>query len=282
MCLLSPRRTDQEIKGAAHMKVLYAFNVAGAFSRVAKYLNSTGHKARIIGRSDLDVLGLTKDSGCAVMVNGAKRLYLELIKQIFRFRPNIIHVSSSMELLRIARRFAPRTPIIMSYHGTDIRGKPLEEAKRAAELADFIHVTTPDLQMYGEWIDRVIGEHFYYRGGREDDTALMYYSPHFPVDCRNTARRLCLERELTLTFLDSTDPEYEPIPNKDMPHLYSKYEYYLDLKGIPDARSLCALEALACGCKVIHDPYLPALTSDDYPLAKVDAYITLYEELMKR
>jgi hypothetical protein len=263
---------------------LILWNTAGAFTPVAKYLNSNGHEARIVMREDFDIYGHTNDSDCAIMVNSAKGFYAEGLKQIlYKFRPDIIHCSSSMKMMVIARAIAPRTPIILSSHGSDIRFAP--KRHDVAELADFVHVTTPDLQQYGIWIDRVVDDYFYYRGGRTLNTALMYYSPHYYIDTREAALEWCAERGITLTIIDRSDPDFEPIPNKEMPAIYSAHEYYLDWKGQKDkidALSRSALEALACGCNVVHDSDKEKIiTQKDYRLTTAKDYVELYESLQK-
>lgn len=263
------------------MKVLIMWNTAGAFSQIAKWLNENGHEARIVMRDEYDIFGHTRDSGCGVMVGSAKDFYLEGMKQILKWRPDVIHSSSSLKMLILARMVAPRTPIILSYHGSDIRYTPTGKVHPMTDLADFIHVVSPDLQEYGVWIDRVVNDYFKYEGGREQKTALMYYSPHYYVDSRVEALQWCIDRGITLTIIDRSEPDFVPIPNKEMPAIYSKHEYYLDWKGQKDeinALSRSALEALACGCKVVHDSDVELIIEpDDYPMATVENYLMLYE-----
>lgn len=271
--------------GLNEIRVLILWNTAGAFSPVAKWLNENGHEARIVMRECFDIYRHTVDSGCAVMVDTARGFYTESMKQILKFRPDVIHSSSSIKMLILARMIAPRTPIILSYHGSDVRFSPTGKAHPMAELADFIHITTPDLQQYGVWIDRIVDDYFQYRGGRVLDTALLYYSPHFYEDSRKAALEWCAQRGIVLTIIDRSKPNFVPTPNNRMPLLYSRHEYYLDWKGNKDeinALSRCALEALACGCKVVHDSDTDTvITPDDYKTAGVNDYIELYES-MKR
>lgn len=265
------------------MKVLVLWNTAGAFSQIARWMNESGHGARIVMRLCFDVFKHTANSGCGVLVDTAPDFYKEGMRQILKWRPDIIHSSSSIKMLILARMLAPRTPIILSYHGSDVRHSPTGKVHPMAELADFIHVVSPDLQQYGVWIDRVVDDYFYYKGGREPNTALMYYSPHYYVDSRGPALEWCAQRGITLTIIDRTKPDFVPIPNKEMPELYSTHEYYLDWKGQKDeidALSRSALEALACGCKVVHDSDIDTIiTTDNYKLARVDDYLELYESM---
>jgi hypothetical protein len=268
------------------MKVLILWNTAGAFSAIAKWLNDNGHEARIVMREEFDPYEHTSHaSDHAIMVRGARGFYWTGIKQILKFRPDIIHSSSSIKMLIAARCVALRAPIILSYHGSDVRYSPSGKAHPMSHLADFIHVTTQDLSQYGTWIDRVIDPMFYDRGGRVPKTALMYYAPHFYVDNRALAYDWCAQRGIKLTILDRSDPNFVQVPTYDMPELFSKFEYVLDWKGQKDdiyALSRFALEGLACGCKVIHDhDKNHVITTDNYELATVDKYINLYASLKK-
>ena len=267
------------------MKVLITWNTAGAFSEIARWLNENGHEARIVMRKEFDIFGHTADSGCGIMVGSAKDFYVEGVKQILKWRPDVIHSSSSLKMLVLARTVAPRTPIILSYHGSDVRYSPTGKAHAVSRLADFVHVTTPDLQQYGVWIDRVVNNYFRYKGGREPDTAVMYYSPHFYEDSRTLAAEWCAQRGIVLTIIDRSKLDFVPIPNRDMPLLYSKYEYYLDWKGQKgeiEALSSCALEALACGCKVVHDSDVDlVIEPSTYKSATLADYVALYDSMKK-
>jgi hypothetical protein len=184
--------------------------------------------------------------------------------------------------LILARALAWRTPIVMTFHGTDVRN-PSGETLPTAKLADFIHVTTPDMKPYGVWIDRPIDPMFYDHETRETKTALMFYSDHFYKDKRQEARDWCAARGITLTVLDKSVPDFKPIPNHEMPEFLSKFEYLLDWKdqkGELQALSKIALEALSCGCIVIHDsdPTYP-IFPESVQIESVEKYFRLYESL---
>lgn len=260
------------------MKVLYLWNTAGVFSPVANWLNENGHEAKILARWAFDIYEQTSSLDCAVMVNSARDFYKASIKLIRSFKPDIIHVSGSLKALAIARTFAWRTPIVMTFHGADVRNPDKKPSVVATRLADFIHVTTQDLAPYGTWIDRPLDPMFHYRGDRQAGTALMFYKSHFMTDQRELARMWCAGKEIELDILDELHPDF-PIPNKDMPALFSKYEYYLDMKGhVGDlyALSKTAREALACGCKVLHEANLEVVLRD-YVAVEPETYLDLYE-----
>lgn len=265
------------------MKVLWLWNTAGVFTPVAEMMIDNGHEAKIVARYEFDIYKHTQNSRAGVMVDSATDFYKKGISLIRKWKPDIIHVSGSIKMLIFARAFAPRGIIVFSYHGSDVRnptGKPHPEVA----LADFVHVTTPDLKPYGTWIDRPLSPVFHYRGGRMTRTALMFYKSHFYADKRGMAREWCNERGIKLTIIDESHPEF-PIPNDQMPAIFSKFVYYLDFKdqkGELYALSKTALEALACGCNVVHDSDIDTIiTTDNYKLARVDDYLELYESMEK-
>lgn len=263
------------------MRVLFCWNTAATFNSVADWLIDNGHDARIIMRESLDLGDCTKTHRAGIVVDTPNDYYREVIHQIREFKPTHIHVSSSIKCLLISRILAPRTPIIFSYHGTDIRGR--EKAHKETSVADYVTVTTPDLARYGKWIDRPSDPIFYYRGGRVQNTALMLYNGNFILDQRELAKEWCRERNISLTILDRTDPNYKMIQYIDMPEVYSKYEYYLDFKGFIGkqfALSKAAIEAFQCGCEVFHDSDLNN-PLNNIKLSGVDEYIELYIRLQR-
>jgi len=254
------------------MKVLYIWNTAGTHSPVATWLIDHGHDARIIMRSSFDKYGATKLSKGAIMINSRRSFYWALIKHIIAFRPTHIHVNASITGLVLARFFAPVTPIILQYHGNEVRFRA--KVHPEASLADKVIVSTPDLKRFGEWVDRPIESIFYYRGGRKKGTALMVYASYFP-DKRALAKSWSAKNDVELRIYDRDNEGW--IPFEELPSILSKYEYYLDLKGIsdPETCSKTALEAMACGCKVITDFDVDRVL-DNYKLASPKTYISLY------
>ncbi|MFW9801877.1 MAG: hypothetical protein ACFFFC_04465 [Candidatus Thorarchaeota archaeon] len=259
------------------IKVLYVWNTAGTISPVATWLNDHGHEARIIMHSSYDKYGATRISKGAVMINSRRAFYWSIIKYILLFRPTHIHVNASIAGLVLARLFAPTTPIILQYHGNEVRFR--SKVHPEALLADKVIVSTPDLKRFGEWVDRPVESIFYYRGGRKKGTALMVYASYFP-DKRALAKSWCAKNNIKLRIYDRDAEGW--IPFEEFPSILSKYEYYLDWKGISDSQtcSKTALEAMACGCKVITD-YDVDKVLNDYNFATPKTYIKLYLSLKK-
>jgi len=264
------------------MKVLFLGNTAGAFTPVAEWLHENGHEVKIVVRACFDPYKFTENSGLGVLVDGPLDLYKETMRQIEEMSPDIVHISSSRELLLVARIQSWKTPIVFTYHGVDARDPTGRPHKIVSQLADHVTVTTPDLSSYGNFLDRPIGHEFHYRGGRVIDTALMFYRDYFYADKRGLAKEWCTERGYELTILDDAE---NPIPHDEIPEVLSKYEYYLDWKdqrGELHALSKMALEALRCGCKVIHDSdFEREITESNVDWVTPEDYLSLYDEVVK-
>ncbi|MFW9965144.1 MAG: hypothetical protein ACFFCX_16350 [Candidatus Sifarchaeia archaeon] len=260
------------------MRVLYLWNPAGALVPVADWLLDNGHTARIIMSKEFDLFGNTSISPAAIMVNSSKEYWFEVIHQLLCYHPTHIHVNASLPSLVLARLLRPSTPIVFQYHGIEVRYRKSVHEEMA--LADKVIVSTPDLSEYGEWFDRPVAKMFHYRGGRKHGTALMFYADFFMKDLRNEAKKWCDERGFDLTIIERG--KHEGIPYLLMPTFLSQFEYFLDFKGYgdPKAISRLAIEAYACGCKIVSDTN-PSRVITDYELPKPEIYINLYKSLSR-
>jgi hypothetical protein len=264
------------------MKVLVVWDTAGVLTPVAQWMNKNGHEMRVIMRKAQDQLGLTSSSGHAIMVDSPKELYREARRQIHTFKPDVIHVTSTIRGLLVVRLTTSRTPVIFTYNGSEVRGRKSAHAEKS--LADKVTVSTQDLQQYGEWLDRPVHSMFYYRGDRQPNTALAFYNSNYIHDTRPMVKEWCDSRGVELTLIDRTDPA-NYIPHSSMPELFSRFEYYLDFKGHGKeqfALSRSALEAMACGCRIIHDSDLEKeVDPNDIKMVTPKDYLAVYESLKK-
>ncbi|MFW9975136.1 MAG: hypothetical protein ACFFDQ_07730 [Candidatus Thorarchaeota archaeon] len=260
------------------MRVLYLWNPAGALTPVADWLVENGHEARIIMSTKFDLFGNTSISPAARMVNSSQEYYQVIIQELLRFHPSIIHVNAHLQSLVLARVLHPMTPIVFQYHGSEVRYR--KAVHREILLADRVLVSTPDLKQYGEWYDRPVDSRFYDRGGRVKDTAVMFHTSFFMEDLQAEAKQWCESRGIKLTILQRD--KGEGVPYEEMPKYLSKFEYFLDFKGYgdPEAYSRLAIEALACGTKVVSDND-PSKILETYPFPKPERYYYLYKEIRR-
>lgn len=259
-----------------NLRVLFLWNTAGALVPIAEWLLDNGHNAKIIMNKQFDVFGQSSNSRASKMVGSSKEYWIEVVRQLIKYDPTHIHVNSSLPSLVLARILRPTTPIVFQYHGSRIRYR--ESVHEETELADKVIVSTPDLSDYGEWYDRPVDEMFYYRGNRKVRTALMFYGTHFMKDLRKDAKKWCEERGLDLTIVERGT--HENIPYSQMPTFLSQFEYFLDFKGYGDPRAISrlAIEAYACGCKIVSDTD-PSRIITDYKLPTAEIYFDLYTSL---
>jgi len=147
----------------------------------------------------------------------------------------------------------PWKKIVLHYHGTDIRGR-WKEKRKYWSRADLIIVSTQDLL----------------EGAPEN----AHYLPN-PVDTELFKPIPELRRPGTALYMTSSEPKHQAsqewarrvaeklilklhiidrekimIPHRKLPLLLNRYEYFIDHRWVP-ALSKTALEALACGLKVV-------------------------------
>ena len=270
--------SQQENQNEDKMRVLILWNTGGSLAEVCDWLNKNGHESIIIMRSEYDKYGHTSRVPGSVMVDSARDFYEACRIYLKTWSPTHIHVSTVIRALVLARQYQKRTPIVFEYHGGEIRSR--EKAHPEVSLADIIVVSTEDLLKYGDiWLDRPIPSWFEYKGGRVQGTAFMTYHSNYAKDQREMAKTWCDERGISLTIMDRNQDE--PIPYEEMPEFLSRYEYYLDFKGHPDVTlSKNAIEAIACGCKVVADAE-PTEIIEDYKITTPVDYYDLYKSMAK-
>jgi hypothetical protein len=258
------------------LRVLYLWNTAGALTPVADWLVANGHQARILMSSKYDLFGNTSMSKTAQMVNSNMEYYNAVVTQLLAYRPTHIHVNQHLQSLVLARLLCPSTPIVFQYHGAEVRYRKTVHPEMA--LADKVIVSTPDLKRYGEWYDRPVHSMFNYRGGRKKNTAVMFYASFYMKDLRKEARDWCRKRGIELEILERE--KGQGVEYMQMPEFLSRFEYFLDFKGYehPDAISRLAVEALACGCKVVSDTN-PDRVIETYKFARPEMYFRLYQSI---
>jgi glycosyltransferase involved in cell wall biosynthesis len=233
-----------------YMKVLNILDIAGVASILAKYIHRLYNiETKVITRAELNPFNIPVYGD---MYYGSAKLFV--VKAILLARKyDIIHIHD-VDILIPLFKLLYRKPTIIHYHGGSIRGK-WERRRKFWSKADVIIVSTkdllegaPDNAIYLP--NPVDTEHFYYRGSRKLGTAF-----HISYNADKEAKDIAKEFNLELTIHNRKE---NPINHTEMPFILSKYEYYIDIKRdyvtkklLKGSLSKTALEALACGCKVI-------------------------------
>jgi hypothetical protein len=262
------------------VRVLHIWNTAGVASVIAKYTDREfGTMSRVITRLQADRVGLTTfgqayDEGPTLFF--ARGL-------LAARKADVVHVHSLDRIVPWLRRLYAHKPLVVHYHGTDIRGRWGEKSSRWSR-ADFVAYSTPNLAegapASARWMPNPVDtEAFYPRGvQRRPNSALSF---RYGMD--EEAEALARERSLTLTWAERWTVRHE-----DMPSLLSSFECYIDLRRPPGhatANSVgkAALEALACGCRVIDwsGRTLEKLPVENLPASVARAWNGVYQDLLK-
>jgi hypothetical protein len=167
---------------------------------------------------------------------GVARYYLEVAKAIVRFNPSVILVRQEFGILPWTRLFAPFTPIIMQFHGHEIRYQ--DTLPWQATLASKRISSTRDITKWADYYGTPIHPMFEPApsGVRREGTALFIRIDKGAKDCIEAAIEFAKREKLELDIIDRTKGEY--IPHKQMPGVLQKYEWYLDLKGLTSSAVL--------------------------------------------
>lgn len=226
------------------MRILHVWNTAGVASVIAKFMDRLfGTKSLVVHRRAFDPFGVTTYG--ELWYCGAKIFALKCLMLARKF--DIIHVHSFDKLIPYLKLLYPNKPIVLHYHGSDVRGKWLLKRKYWSN-ADTILYSTLDL-MDNEtpknaiYVPNPVDTDLFYplhENKRKPKSAIAF---NYHLDM-NKAVYYAKKYGLSLDILERS------IPHKDMPSKLNEYEYYVDQTEIPSL-SKTALEALACGLKVI-------------------------------
>jgi len=226
------------------LRVLHIWNTAGVASVIAKYMDRIlGTRSLVVYRRAFDRYGVTTYG--ELWDCGAKVFALRCLLLARKF--DLIHVHSFDKLVPYLKLLYPSKPIVLHYHGTDIRGKWLQKQKYQSK-ADAILYSTPDLLNHetpklAVYLPNPVDTDLFYKFPgifQKPKTALAF---KYQLDM-DKANRYAKKYGLSIEFLERN------IPYRKMPEILNKYEYYIDQTQIPSL-SKTALEALACGLKVV-------------------------------
>jgi len=265
------------------MKVLILGNTAGVMYPMVKWLNENGHESKLVTRHEQDKLYQVIGKDGVIGVDTPMDFFKTSLKLIRKFKPDLIHLNSVAKLLPLVRLVALRTPIVYAKHGPG-KQNYIGSYDVAYMLSNYVQKSTPDIKGTGVWLDRLINDMFYDRGGRKSDTALMLYNDYFYVDHREAGKKWAEACGIELTILDRT--KGQTVLHERMPEFLSKFEYFLDWKGIPDGENgemsltVTGLEAVSCGCKLIHDSDFNKIL-ENIKITIPKDYLEVYKSLKK-
>jgi hypothetical protein len=196
---------------------------------------------------------------------------------------DIIHVHSIDKLVPPLKIYH-RKPVVLHYHGTDIRGRGNLLAKKIYKsLSNRVLVSTPDLLMdipSAIYMPNPVDTDIFkpINGLKRKNTALFFLKYPDDDNVLKRVRKIGWERGLKLQIFNRRF-EGEMIPYTNLPLLYNKYEYFIDRIRL-NTLSKMALEALACGLKVVKDDrVILGLPEQHLPFQVIARLMNIYEDI---
>lgn len=163
---------------------------------------------------------------------------------------DVLHIHGVDKIIPYIRTCYGNKPIILHYHGTDIRDKWGEKehlwCKANKVFYSVEDVWTYDYPNVGEYLPNPIDNELFFPDNSIERVANSALSFRYGAD--EVANQFAKANELSLVLHDR---ENNPIPYVELGRFLCQFEYYIDAKYVGHSLSKTALEALACGCKVI-------------------------------
>jgi glycosyltransferase involved in cell wall biosynthesis len=264
------------------MNILFIGDVCGIASLNRTCLKRLyGIDCIVVQRSRYD-LGDVSRFYKAIMMGSSRSFKLYCLSQSFFH--DIIHIHAYDTLARWSK-WLTRKPVILQYHGTDIRGRK-DEKRRYHRFADRIIVSTPDLLEEipeATYLPNPVDTELFRPLTVHDDNSALYYvkgdwklgeDPSFPFDM---ARKYGLKLHLLHRSVCT-------IPYEEMPIFLNQFGWFID-RNYVKSLSRTALEALSCGLKVINwkgEVIYPPLPDEHKPEFSAKKLMKIYEDLLKK
>lgn len=211
-------------------KLLQIWDITCSSVILGNYLKKHGWECQIIAREAFDKHKCSEGFDDYKLVPGRARKFIwEIIKSIYTFKPSLILLRQNFQILPIIKLVAPFTPIILQFHGEEIRH--CTKFPWQSRLATIRIVSTRDLSKWGAFYSTPIHPMFEPapQGIRQKGNALFIRGYLGVNDGLAAAEAFSKDNNLELTVIDRT--KGEQIPYYEMPKVLQKYEWYLDLKG---------------------------------------------------
>ena len=125
------------------MRILHVWSQSGVASILAKYQRKLGHEADVIKRYGFDKYGIDHYYNVILLNTSCIGFYREVLKRASKY--DIVHIHSLYKLVPLVR-FLARKPVVLHFHGSEVRGKRWNlTIELAIMLANHVFTSTPDL-----------------------------------------------------------------------------------------------------------------------------------------
>lgn len=235
-----------------HPSILHVLDTAAVSCTLAKWTNKVyGVKTNVYAMKKHDPFGHVT---CGKIYEGiGTRLLYHVIQDAKNF--DIVHLHQLDQPIHKIRKHYPEKPIVMHYHGTDIRGR-WNIKKRYWAQATAILVSTRNLLEGAPeettYLPNPIDTDLFHPTSHEAPVKSALTFKHGAIDI---AEELAKRYDLELCIHNRNKTYLE------MPQFLRQFSWYLDVKRSNAGVLLCrsegsgsktGLEALACGLKVVN------------------------------
>lgn len=232
------------------MKILHVNDIAGVSSLLVQGLRRRGFEADSIMRRP-HPYGFPH---ITVLKSSAPEFLFRVLKSSQSY--DIVHTHAlsyrpffNVDIFALK---ALKRKVIVHLHGTEIRNSHNRLSTRAAlEICDQVLISTLDLLPYRPdaiWLPVPLDPAFKPLENPRRYGKALYFEKPYESGKRKSIREECERKGLELTILSGF------IPYSQMSSFLNKFEYFFDQSTfrVPlPVMSKMALEAMACGCKVI-------------------------------
>lgn len=222
-------------------------------SVIAKFMDEIyGTESAVITRKAHDRYGLTTYG--ETRSDGFWMFYFKMVLEAGKY--DIVHLHDRDILIPSLKALYPNKPLVLHYHGTKIRGA-WKKRQRYWKNADRVLVSTIDLLEGAPkdtiWLPNPVDISIF---KAEPEVTPEGEALYFKYDADDIAERLAKKFGMSLMIHDRRT---KPIAYRDMPGYLRRFKALVDVKRdvkgnilYPEnTMSKTALEALACGLKVI-------------------------------
>jgi glycosyltransferase involved in cell wall biosynthesis len=265
------------------MKILHLYNPAGIAIILAKYMDQIyGTKSSVVDAANhSDATANVGLSNNGEVLSSHKRIFaLQCLLKSANF--DLIHTHGYDRIVPYLKIVYPHKPVVLQYHGTDIRNRWLLR-KQYWSKANLVLYSTKDLlepetPSTAQFIYRPVDTEIFYpiNQHKNKNTAI-----HFAYNANPLAQEYATQHNLKLTIHNRNEI---PIEHLMMPKYLCQFEYYIDVKcdlqnKVIPALSKTGLEALACGLKVVRwdGKVVSQLPTENTPIEVVSKLMLFYE-----
>ena len=256
---------------------MHIWDVSGVANTVAKFMDRTcGTQSKVIVRKKFDRFGFNTQG--EVVTGGALKFAAKCLAQARRY--DLVHVHSWDAIIPWLKRLYDK-PVVFTNHSLLI-SKTWDSRLGNLKKADAITVVTESFtKSRSVYIPNPVDTDLFQDLHRHATGTAV----HREYSATQEAEALARGRGLKLTVI----PRAQPVRHSELSALLNQYEYFVDVRRIPALSpdifpevSKMALEALACGCKVISwdDRVLEGLPEQNRPENVVRKYYEVYRGLL--